>query len=44
LVDDGLYRNQWDELFENSKEIIYKKLLMLDATSPVGLYQHIKIE
>lgn len=28
LVDDGLYRNQWDELFENSKDIIDKKPLM----------------
>ena len=28
LVDDGLYRNQWDELFENSKEVIDKKPLM----------------
>ena len=28
LVDDGLYRNQWDELFENSKGIIDIKPLM----------------
>lgn len=28
LVDDGLYRNQWDELFENSREVIDKKPLM----------------
>ncbi len=28
LVGDGLYRNQWDELFEYSKEVIRKKPLM----------------
>ncbi|MCA1759615.1 MAG: metallophosphoesterase, partial [Bacteroidales bacterium] len=28
LVGDGLYRDQWDELFEYSKEIICKKPLM----------------
>ena len=28
LVGDGLYRDQWDELFENSKEVICKKPLM----------------
>lgn len=28
LVGDGLYRDQWDELFEYSKEVICKKLLM----------------
>lgn len=28
LVGDGLYRNQWDELFEYSKEVISKKPLM----------------
>ncbi len=28
LVDDGLYRDQWDELFEYSKDVICKKPLM----------------
>ena len=28
LVGDGLYRDQWDELFEYSKEVICKKPLM----------------
>ena len=28
LVDDGLYRDQWDELFYNSKEVIQTKPLM----------------
>ncbi|MFP4366966.1 MAG: metallophosphoesterase [Bacteroidales bacterium] len=28
LVGDGLYRNEWDELFEYSKDVISKKPLM----------------
>ena len=28
LVDDGLYRNQWDQLFEHSSDIIRQKPLM----------------
>ena len=28
LVGDGLYRDQWDELFEYSKDVICKKALM----------------
>jgi 3',5'-cyclic AMP phosphodiesterase CpdA len=28
LVGDGLYRDQWDELFEYSKDVICKKPLM----------------
>ena len=28
LVDDGLYRNQWDQLFEHSSDIIRQNPLM----------------